>query len=88
MAPPAFDTGKPVKLGLNVCWMLFSCLTTLMLFAVFFGQLMEEENDEPKGIREGWTKDRLCACNWIDDGKVLDPTCDANNTAKVSGAHS
>ncbi len=92
MAPPAFDTGQPVKLGLNVCWMLFSCLTSLMLFGVFFGDLLFDEEDdserpiEEQGIGSGWTDERLCACKWIDDGKVLDPTCDANNTAKVSVA--
>ena len=82
MAPPAFDTGQPVKLGLNVCWMLFSCLTSLMLFVVFFGDLLFDEEDDGSW----WTDERLCACKWIDDGKVLDPTCDANNTAKVSVA--
>ena len=88
MAPPAFDTTTPVKCGLNVLWMFLAALTSLMLFGVFFAGLLFDDEDPPESIEEhemwhGWTKDRLCACNWIDEGRVLDPTCDANNTAKV-----
>ena len=47
MAPPAFDTGKPVKLVLNGCWMFTSVLMGLFMMMVFFGPRGDKTDAEP-----------------------------------------
>ena len=47
MAPPAFDTSKPVKLGLNICWMFTSVLMGLFMMMVFFGPRDDKTDADP-----------------------------------------
>ena len=88
MAPPAFDTGKPVKLVLNGCWMFTSVLMGLFMMMVFFGPRGDKTDAEPLdglGDYRVWDSEHLCACDWIDEGRTIDPACPGNSTHGAQG---
>ena len=88
MAPPAFDTGKPVKLALNLCWMFTSVLMGLFMMMVFFGPRGDKTDADPLeslGDYRVWDSEHLCACDWIDEGRTIDPACPGNSTHGAQG---
>ena len=68
MAPPAFDTTKPVKLGLNICWMFTSVLMGLFMMMVFFAPRGDKKDTDPLedlgDYRSVFLLDPLASCSW------------------------